>query len=128
MALFTRDEFASYLKQEVDNSTTDVVLRVASGWLMSVTSPTTWTPAWPTPTPDNLFAWALELAAIAYRNPDGMSSETIDDYTAVSDRARWAAILKAAASVYGSVGSPQYSFPDPDWHWNSVPTVSPLVA
>jgi hypothetical protein len=128
VALFTYAEFASYLKQEIDNSTKDVVDRVASGWLMSVTSQATWYPTWPSPLPDNLFAWALELAAIAYRNPDGVASETIDDYTAVTDRARRAEILKAAAAVYGSVGSPLYSFPDPDWHWTVVPVVSPLVA
>lgn len=127
MALFTRDEFASYLKQDVDNATTDVVLRVASGWLMSVTSQTTWFPTWPSPTPDNLFAWALELAAIAYRNPDGVASESIDDYTAVTDRARRKEILLAAAASYGGSSAPQYSFPDADWHWTIVPNVIPLT-
>lgn len=120
MALFTRDEFASYLQQDVDNSTTDVVLRMAGGWLMSATR----LAAFPTPTPDDLFGWALELAAIAYRNPDGLTSESIDDHTAQYDRARRAEILTAARANYGGAGAPTYSFPDPDWHWTAVPTTS----
>ena len=114
--LFTLDEFASYIQQDVDTSTATVVRRVASGWLMSATGLN----VWPDPTPDDVWTWALELAAIAYRNPDGTSSETVDDYTVMADRARRKEILEAARVGYGGASIPQYSFPDVDWHWNSV--------
>lgn len=127
MALFARSDLAAFLQQDVDNATTDVMLRVASGWLMSVTSPGTWTPDWPNPVPDNLFGWALELAGIAYRNPDGTATESIDDYSRSADRARRAEILKQAASVFGGSSGPQYSFPDVDWHWSIVPILPPAT-
>jgi hypothetical protein len=117
--LFTEAEFASYLREEVANSTTDVVRRIAAGWLKSATGLTVLT----APVDDQLFAWGLELAAIAYRNPDGASSETIDDHTVQWDRARRADILQAAQIAYSSTGQPSYSFPDPDWHWTVVPVV-----
>lgn len=119
MALFTRDDFASYLHEEVDNSSTDVALRVAGGWLMSATGLT----AWPSPVPDDLFGWALELAAIAYRNPEGMSSERVDDYQASYDATRRAQILEAARRGYSAAAGPVFSFPDPDWHWTAVAVV-----
>jgi hypothetical protein len=114
--LFTLDEFASYIQQDVDTSTATVVRRVASGWLMSATGVN----VWPVPTPDDVWTWALELAAIAYRNPDGTSSETVDDYTHMADRARRKEILEAARTGYGGASVPQFSFPDVDWHWTSV--------
>lgn len=39
------------------------------------------------PYPAHVAAVALEVAARAYRNPDGFSSETIDDYTYRRDAA-----------------------------------------
>lgn len=121
--LFTNAEFASYLKETVDNSSTDVVRRIASGWLLSATGLSDWT----APVGDQLFGWALELAAIAYRNPDGLASESIDDYSANYDRQRRADILKAVRTTYGTNGQPQYSFPEPDWHWNAVSTADPTT-
>ena len=124
MALFTRDEFASYLHVTVDNSTTDVVERVAWGWLMAATQLT----ARPTPVPDDMFGWALELAAIAYNNPTSASSESQDDYSiSHGDSVRRKEILAAARAVYGAAGGPLYSFPDWDWHWTTAPVNSPLT-
>lgn len=117
--LFTEDEFASYLHETVDNSTTDVVRRIAAGWLKSVTGLTSLA----VPVDDQLFGWGLELAAIAYRNPDGLASEAIDDHTAVWDRLRRKDILQAARVAYSGAGQPQYSFPDVDWHWSVVPNL-----
>jgi hypothetical protein len=122
--LFTNADFASYLHVDVDNSTTDVCRRLASGWLLSSTGLSDWT----VPVGDDLFGWALELAAIAYRNPDGMATEVIDDYTATSDRSRWKFILDTARTSYGTTNQPQYDFPEADWHWTVVPTVQPIVA
>lgn len=123
--LFTLDEFASYIQQDVDTSTATVVRRVASGWLMSATGLTTW----PSPTPDDLWTWALELAAISYRNPAGdVTSEAVDDYTVMSDRARRKEILEAARTGYGGATTPQYAFPDPDWHWSTATPSSAITA
>jgi len=36
---------------------------------------------------------------------------------------RRAEILAAARAAYGGSSSPQYSFPEPDWHWDAAPVV-----
>ena len=79
--------------------------------------------SWPDPIPDDLWAWAIELAGIAYRNPTALNSETVSDYTYSQDRAAKEAILAAAKTKYGGASSPQYSFPEWDWTWTST-TVS----
>lgn len=119
--LFTIDEFAAYLQQDVDTSSATVARRVASGWLLDATGLTDWTP----PISDTLFGWAIELAAIAWRNPDGAASESVDDHSVTFDLKRRADILKAAQAQYGTGDTPQYSFPDPDWHWTVVPILPP---
>lgn len=116
--LFTLEEFASYLKEDVDTSSATIARRVANGWLLNATGLSDWT----LPISDALFGWGLELAAISWRNPDGASSESVDDHSVTWDRLRRAEILKAAQTAYGSGGTPQYSFPAPDWHWTVVPT------
>jgi hypothetical protein len=121
--LFTLDEFASYLQQDVDTSSATVARRVASGWLKSATGLTDWA----APVDDQLFAWGLELAAIAFRNPDGAATETIDDHTVQWDRARRKDILEIARTTYGTAGQPHYSFPEPDWSWTAVPVVLPII-
>jgi len=121
--LFTLAEFASYLKEDIDTSSATVARRVANGWLLNATGLTDWT----VPVSDALFGWGLELAAIAWRNPDGASSESVDDHSVAWDRLRRAEILKAAQTAYGSGGSPQYSFPAVDWHWQTVPAIPPLT-
>jgi hypothetical protein len=100
-----------------------VARRMAGGWLKSATHLT----EWPDPIPDELWTWSLELAAIAYRNPDGVLSEGIDDYNSTLDRARRAQILADARAVYGGASGPQYSFPAPDWQWEAVPATDPLT-
>lgn len=117
--LFSLGDLASWLQiPEVDNETATRVRRAASGWLSAATGVL----SWPDPVPDQLWAWALELAAIAYRNPDGLSSERVDDYQMVADRQRRAEILSGARQAYGAAGRPAYSFPDPDWHWGPIPS------
>lgn len=118
--LFAITDLASFLQQDVDTSSATVARQVASGWLMSATRLTTW----PTPVPDALFAWAIELAAIAYRNPEGLTSESIDDHASTWDRLRRGEILALARATYGGTSAPAYSFPDADWHWTVVPSVN----
>jgi hypothetical protein len=117
--LFTLEELASYLQQDLDASTATNVRRIASGWLRSATA----LADWPSPVSDQLFAWGLELAAIAYRNPEGLTSERVDDYQASYDASRRLEILAAARRDYSGAGAPTYSFPEPDWHWTAVAVV-----
>jgi hypothetical protein len=121
--LFTNEEFSSFVQEEVDNSTTDVVRRIAAGWLKAVTGLS----GLAIPVDDQLFGWGLELAAIAYRNPGGLASEAVDDYNATWDRSRRGAILAAARLAYGGAGTPLYAFPDADWHWTVVPVVPAIL-
>jgi hypothetical protein len=118
--LFDLGDLPSWLQiPEVDEETAIRVRRSASGWLQDATGLT----EWPDPVPDRLWTWGLELAAIAYRNPDAAGSESIDDYSVSRnrDRERREQILAAAGRAYGAAGAPQYSFPEPDWHWDAVP-------
>jgi hypothetical protein len=123
--LFDLGDLPSWLQvPEVDAETATRVSRVSSAWLQDATGLTDW----PSPVPDRLWAWALELAAIAFNNPTSLASETIDDYQmTVSDRLRRREILDSARQAYNTAGKPQGSFPDPDWHWSVVPTVSSLL-
>lgn len=122
--LFDLDDLRKALQLPVAQFDTDaatVARRHASGWLMSPTGLT----SWPATIPDNLWAWAIELAAIAYRNPAAASSESIDDYQVSHDRERRAEILAEAQAVFAGRGQPQYSFPEWDWHWVAAdPTVA----
>lgn len=123
--LFTIEEFASYMQQDVDTSSATVARRVASGWLLHATGLSDHT----LPIGDSLFGWALELAAIAFRNPDAAKSESLDDHSVSRDDiAARKAILAAAAAALGGSGSPKYQFPDWDWHWESSPVADPLTS
>jgi len=121
--LFTPADLAAYLHVEENTSSATVARSVAYGWLKSATG----LADWPSPVPDQLFAWALELAAIAFRNPAGVSSESIDTRSVSFDRQRRIDILRAAAVAYGGAAVPQYFFPDWDWHWESVKITSAIV-
>jgi hypothetical protein len=116
--LFDLTDLASYMQQDLDTETATRARRIASGWLRSATGLSDW----PSPVPDDLWTWALELAEMAYGNPSGMAVETVDDYSGTRDRSRRAGILDAARRKYSAGGVPVYSFPDPDWHWSTVAT------
>lgn len=119
--LFTFGDLASYLKvPQVDNETATRARRTASGWLRSATGVSDW----PDPVPDDLFGWALELAAMVYTNPEGLASRVIGATTDTWPLGRRREILDAARAAYSTAGRPQYSFPEPDWHWTSVATVT----
>lgn len=116
--LFDLGDLPSWLQvPEVDEQTAMRARRAANGWLQDATGLT----VWPDPVPDRLWAWAIELAAIAYRNPGAAASERVDDYEYVADRARRAEILETARRAYPPVAAqPQWSFPEPDWSWSST--------
>jgi hypothetical protein len=116
--LFDLEDLPSYLQiPEVDTETATRLRRYAGGWLMSATGLT----EWPDPVPDALWAWGIELAAIAYYNPTGLSSEQLDDHRVQYSAERRAEILAAArSSSYSGAGAPSYSFPEWDWSWAAV--------
>jgi hypothetical protein len=122
--LFDLADLPSWLQvPAVDTETATRVRRWASGWLSTATGIT----VWPDPVPDQLWAWGIELAGIAFRNPSANSSESLDEYSvSYGDSARRKEILDAARQAYGA-GLPQFSFPAVDWHWDVVPTVSPIT-
>jgi len=117
--LFDLADLPSYLQvAEVDTETATRLRRYASGWLSSATGLT----SWPDPIPDALWAWGIELAAIVFYNPSGLSAEQLDDYRAQYSAERRNEILAAAASSSYSTGGktqPSYSFPEWDWSWES---------
>lgn len=109
MALFSVYDLNDYLRQDVNVDAWQVVERVVHGWLKGATGLT----QWPDPLPDDVFSWALELAAIAYENPvPTLSTESVGGVTQQWQRARKAEILAAAAAAYGTRGRASGSFPD----------------
>lgn len=118
--LFELTELASYMQQDLDTETATNARRIASGWLRSATGVS----AWPDPTPDDVWTWALELAEMAYGNPGGYAGEAVDDHTVTFNRARRSEILETARKKYSASGTPVYSFPEADWHWTSVPSTA----
>lgn len=114
--LFTIEQLASYLQQDLDTSSATVARTVAQGLLLSATG----LPDFPTPVPGDMFGWGLELAGLIYHNPLSVSSESVDDYRVAFDAGRREQILKQAARSYGTAGTPQHSFPEWDWSWTAV--------
>lgn len=72
--IFAPDDLASYLRLELDEAMASLS-ELANGIVMETIG------TLPDVVPVRLKALALEVAARAYRNPSGYSSETIDDYT-----------------------------------------------
>lgn len=120
--LFDLGDLTTWLEDpEVDPAKAAIARRVASGWLGRATGLT----SWPDPVTDTLYSWALELAAIAYRNPAGFTRVAVDDIQVTYDIERRAAILTEATAEYGTSGAPLGAFPDWDWSWTS--TANPCV-
>lgn len=110
MDLFELDDLAATLQAELDEAAAEEARRKAQAWLGSATRLT----VWPTPIPEDLRAWALELAALAYDNPSPLLSERVGEVQTAPYWARRAEILAEARTVYGLAavnGSPVGVFP-----------------
>jgi hypothetical protein len=113
--LFELPDLANTLQADLDTASAAEARRKAQAWLSSATRLS----EWPTPAPEDLRAWALELAVIAYDNPSGLSLETVNGTTqqwAVSRRAE--ILLEARQRYAAAVGGPMGVFPlppSPSW-------------
>lgn len=75
MDVITTTELASYLREaNPDEPSLVLLVELSNGIVSEVTGELS-------PVPTRVRAVTLEVAARAYRNPQGASSETIDDYT-----------------------------------------------
>lgn len=126
--LVTAAELKTHLRRTTfDMEAGSSACRMASGWLRSATG----LAEWPDPAPDDLWGWALELAALSYDNPTGLERTTLGKFTqswgpeAVARRRQ---ILEAARDTYNAGGGsagPLGSFPCPEpypdparvWPW-----------
>jgi hypothetical protein len=112
--LVTRAELANALQQDpaqVVDAWADSAIRKAEGWLRGCTHFQTW----PEPRPEDLWSWAVELAGLAYSNPEGVLSTTTGGQSITWPAARRREILDAAAAAYPK-SRPQACFPPAqDW-------------
>ncbi len=106
MPLVSPVELATYLQQPVSEAVALSVIRVATGWLQAATGVT----VWPEPTPDDLWAWTLELAAMAHANPAGAQSQEAGVIIHTWGERR-EQILEDAKGAYGSGQAPKGCFP-----------------
>lgn len=100
--LFTTDDFAAYLQVDSVNEATvlllaDLVEGLIVGEIGAVADPA----------PSGVLAVALEATARAYRNPDGITSEAVDDYRVTRDAAALGVYLTGAeiGRLHVAVGS-----------------------
>jgi hypothetical protein len=100
MPLVNPSDLAVYLQHSVKTDAAQVAIRVAEGWLRSAaTSLTTWPP---NPVPEDVWAWCLELAALAYGNPQSLITRTTDEETRNWALERRREILEAASVRYSA--------------------------
>lgn len=120
MALLSTQQLGAFLQRNVKVESALEAIRVAEGWLRSVTRIEPWPDEGRGGVPEDLRTWAMELSAIKYSNPEGLATLTVKDVTRgwrLLDRAE---ILAAAAARYGDAtatgpGTPLGSFPPPWW-------------
>lgn len=117
-ALFEPSELADWLRQPVADEAAWMVEKVVWGWLRPVLV----LDERPAETSDELKAWAIELGAIAYVNPEGLGSYALESEKSVYSGERRAELLGLAASggvPAGPVPPARGTFPpapcDPGW-------------
>ena len=73
--IITEADLASYLRIDPASADLSLLVRLANGTVSEAV------PALVAPYKTRAVAITLEVAARAYRNPEGYTSETVDDYT-----------------------------------------------
>lgn len=109
--LFTAEDLSTWLRQPVSSEAAVLVERVVWGWL----GPLLGTTERPDPVSDKLAAWAIELGAIAYANPEGLSRYSLDSESSEYSSERRDEILRIAAgggiTPAGAALAPSGCFP-----------------
>ena len=72
-ALFEPQDLSNWLGKTVADEKATSIEKVVWGWLKPQLGAT----ERPDPVPDEVFSWAIELAAIAYENPTGLSARQL---------------------------------------------------
>ena len=110
-ALFSAADLTSWLRQPVEEASAVAVEAVVWGWLRPLLDLTE-RPAEPS---DELKAWALELGGIAYANPEGLSSYSLESESTSYSSERRDELLRAVAgggtTAPGAALSPVGTFP-----------------
>lgn len=111
--LFTHGDLGSWLRSPVDPDHASAVERVVWGWLRPILGVTE-RPADPSP---ELVAWAIELGAIAYSNPDGLASYALESERTQYSSERRNELLASVANggtaptAPGAVAPPRGCYP-----------------
>lgn len=109
--LFNAADLGAWLRQDVTDEAASVVERVVWGWLRPVLKLT----ERPDVPSEELVAWAIELGAIAYTNPEGLAEYRLEEEWSHYSGERRDEILALAGSggtaVQGAVAAPQGRFP-----------------
>lgn len=109
--LFTATDLGAWLRQSITEEAAVVVEKVVWGWLRPLLKVEE-RPATPS---DELVAWAIELGAIAYTNPEGLAEYRLEEEWSDYSSERRDEILALAGSggtaVAGSVATPTGRFP-----------------
>jgi hypothetical protein len=112
--LFGASDLSSWLRQPVTDDAADVVERVVWGWLKPLLASQGVTER-PTDPSDELKAWAIELGAIAYANPEGLDAYSLESESSKYSSDRRDQLLELAASggtaTPGVALAPKGSFP-----------------
>lgn len=90
--LFSAADLTELLGEEVSTDSAAIAERMAWGWLAPILGIAAW-PVAQTPVPAELFAWALELGAIAWANPTGTTGQSDGPFAVQFSLARRQEIL-----------------------------------
>lgn len=101
-------DLGEFLRQPSINQASAVQsIRMAEGWLAAATRITPWPPD---PAPEDVRAWAMELAVMCYADPVAMTTMSGEGDSAVRLQRRQE-VLAAAHRMYSGEGRPSGSFP-----------------
>jgi hypothetical protein len=109
-SLFSAADLAGWLGETVTDARAATAEKVVWGWLKDILGLDTR----PIDVPDDLFAWAVELGGIAYRNPSGAASVKLGSLDVQYSSERRDEILEdVAQSAIATAGSqPEGDFPE----------------
>lgn len=109
--LFTGVDLTTWLQRPVSDEAGIMVERVVWGWLRPLLN----VDERPDPPSDELFSWAIELGGIAFANPEGLASYSLEAESSSYSSERRDEILREVANggvtPVGASLPPKSSFP-----------------